>query len=56
MYGGWNRILPFGMLACACALVGRVLREEAPAQSLILAAVVIVLIGGLWLWLGARRR
>jgi hypothetical protein len=57
MYGGgWNRILPYGMLACAATLIGRILREEAPAQSLILAVLVIVLISVVWLWLSARRR
>jgi hypothetical protein len=55
MYGGWNRLLPFGMLACAATLIGKVLKEEAPAQSLILAALVIILISLLWLWLSARR-
>jgi hypothetical protein len=52
---GWNRLLPFGMLACVSVVVGKVLREEAPPQALIVAALAIVLISGLWLWLRARR-
>jgi uncharacterized membrane protein YfcA len=52
---GWQRILPWGFVACTCAVVGAVLREEAPPQTLILAALVIVALSGLWLWLRARR-
>ncbi len=52
----WNRILPWGFVACACGLIGKVLNEEAPAQSLILAALAIVTLSLLYLWFTARRR
>jgi hypothetical protein len=52
---GWNRLLPWGFIACACGLIGKVLREEAPAQSLILAALAIIALSLLWLWYSARR-
>ena len=53
--GGGRWILPWGMVAATCGVISAVLRGEAPAQTLILAALAIVLISGLWLWYTNRR-
>jgi hypothetical protein len=48
------KFLAWGFMLCTAALLRAVVNDETSPQTLILAALVVALLTGLWIWHRAR--
>jgi hypothetical protein len=48
------KFLAWGFLLCATTVLQAVVRDETPPQTLILAALVVACLTGIWFWFRAR--